>query len=262
MFSRKLEDKIHSIPLKEMDAAVLTYAILDIASENMLNRDRINYAIKLAAYLHRNDYRRNRGPLPKTHYIEHPLRNTLRLMRWGVLDEDIIVASILHDTVEDHGLTIVREFTNHTVDFEDDSKHTVEEDVTVMKLALEYVKNVFGARVAYIVDGVSNRPFVPGLTKNEKRAAYAQHVIESIAQDVAIFWVKLSDFVDNAIGLYHNNISENSGMIAHLALKYAPLVPVFQEIVQRTDMLESTRVEILVQLESGKKRLEELSNAR
>lgn len=262
MFSRKLEDKIHSIPLKEMDAAVLTYATLDIASENMLNRDRINYAIKLAAYLHRNDYRRNRGPLPKTHYIEHPLRNTLRLMRWGILDEDIIVASILHDTVEDHGLTIVREFTVHTVEFEDEKKPTFEENLTVMKLALEYIKNVFGARVAYIVEGVSNQPSTEGMTKNEKRLAYAQHVIESINKDVAIFWVKLSDFVDNAIGLYHNNIIENTAMIAHLALKYAPLVPVFAEKVETVDMIESTRLEILTQLASGKKRLDELSTMK
>lgn len=258
MLNRKLEEKIHSIPLKEMDAAVLTYAILDVSSDKMLNRDRINYAIKLAAYLHRNDYRKNRGPLPKTHYIEHPLRNTLRILRWNFFDEDTIIASILHDTVEDHAITIVREFTLHSVEFNDEKKPTVEELLVVRKLALSFIENVFGKNVAFIVEAVSNLPLPAGLTRDQKRKIYAEHVIEALNKDVRIFWVKLSDFVDNALGLYHNNIDGNIEMVKHLVLKYSPLVPVFKELVLTIPMDVYTRVEIITQLDSGSERLAKL----
>src|SRR5689334_18399095 len=76
----------------------------------------VHKAIYLASYVHQGQTRSNRGPLPRDTYITHPLRNTLRLMRYGVEDADVLVASILHDTVEDHAERIINEVAQWTVE--------------------------------------------------------------------------------------------------------------------------------------------------
>jgi hypothetical protein len=39
--------------------------------------------------------------------------------------------------------------------------------------------------------------------------------------------VKFADFVDNAMGLPHNNVAGNERLVSRLAVKYLPLVDVF-----------------------------------
>ena len=61
-------------------------------------------------------------------YIVHPIDVAMILSRFGITDEDTLVAALLHDVVEDTDTT------------------------------LDDVKEAFGARVAQLVDQVSNKP--------------------------------------------------------------------------------------------------------
>ena len=104
-----IQAKIASLPLKEMEASLLRTAILShIAHSYRLDIDgeyilaQVETAIDIASYAHRSQTRQNRGEMPKVHYVEHPLRNALRALRYGVTsDPATIIAIILHDVVED-----------------------------------------------------------------------------------------------------------------------------------------------------------------
>lgn len=79
-------------------------------------------AFDLASEVHFDDRRRTTGEP----YVNHCMIVASILWKWGA-DEDTIVAGILHDTWEDHP----------------------------DRLSLEKIKEFFGERVAYLVDGVS-----------------------------------------------------------------------------------------------------------
>ena len=51
-----------------------------------------------------------------------------------------------------------------------------------------------------------------------------------------MFLVKLSDFIDNATGLYHNDHPERARKTLQQALKYLPLVPEFEARLDCADV--------------------------
>jgi (p)ppGpp synthase/HD superfamily hydrolase len=78
--------------------------------------DRMDKAIQTAAVYHQNQYRKN--PERKIPYVSHPYAVGLMLMRLGY-PEDVIVAGLLHDTVEDTTLKldeIRKEFGDRVAD--------------------------------------------------------------------------------------------------------------------------------------------------
>lgn len=89
-------------------------------TQNGTGKNRIEEAIEVAAEAHQGQYRKG----TRTPYITHPYAVGLILMEAGC-PEAMIVAGILHDTVEDTDLT------------------------------LEFIQEHFGACVANIVDGCS-----------------------------------------------------------------------------------------------------------
>lgn len=238
---------IHDMPLKEMDGSLLTLNILNgVGAEDVAE---IRHAIELAAYLHRKKTRNERGVMPKDHYIAHPLRNAVRLMRWGCLDKDLLIATILHDTIEDHYDEIL-ELSSISVSAE----MTKEEQ---MKAALGVMTEIFGARVGRALQGVTNPVFAEELTKLEKQQEYRVHVIDAIAdQDVLL--VKLVDLLDNAGSLHHHQHS-NPGMVKSMTGKYFPLVGVFIDEVKKTTLLSTSSIRLAVeQLEKLSDRLSTL----
>jgi (p)ppGpp synthase/HD superfamily hydrolase len=218
-----VKNKLQLLRLKEMDPGSLTLALMSdirtLANDDLLEEKPIFNALHVATFLHRNQTRANRKNLPRTPYIEHPLRNALRLLRWGCTTQDIIVAALLHDTIEDCVDDIILYYigTDPAPLGEQEKR-----DMAVAWMAAE-----FGPEVARIVLAVSNGFTPEGMTKDEKRLAYAKHVAKIIEDDPAVFLVKFSDFVDNALGLYHNNIAGKEAMIAHLAVKYYAVVSIF-----------------------------------
>lgn len=63
--------------------------------------NRIDEALAFASNAHRSQYRRT----TKTPFIIHPLKVFEELRYWGVQDEDTLVASLLHDVLEDTTVT-------------------------------------------------------------------------------------------------------------------------------------------------------------
>lgn len=153
-----------NLRLKEMTPDLLMYEIVSEFPE-------LQETAVLASILHRGDIRSVRGKLPRTHYIEHPYRVTLRLIRWGVIDINVLHAALLHDTFEDHPKDFEKLFG---VD------------------AATYIGLTFGSDVWDVVYAVSNQPGV----------GYHEHVLEAIA-DPRAFIVKLADWTDNALSLHH-----------------------------------------------------------
>lgn len=85
----------------------------------MKDSERVKRAIEIATKAHEGQFRKTGEP-----YIIHPLAVKKILEEWG-MDEDTVIAGILHDTVEDTDLT------------------------------LNDIKKEFGESVAFLVDGVT-----------------------------------------------------------------------------------------------------------
>lgn len=220
---KSVTDRIAKKQLKKLDSSQLTILLQRMVLDQPENFDfsAVQDAIELAAHLHDGQTRANRANLPRTPYIEHPLRNAVRILRWGVKDQDIVIASILHDTVEDCDKRIY-EIVHGTKP----PKDTTEEELR--EVAVAFIEKVFGKEVARIVLAVSNGFLPLGTTREGRYAIYLNHVREAIRDDIAVFIVKLSDFVDNAVGLYHNDFGANREKIVGMATKYLPVVPVFE----------------------------------
>jgi GTP diphosphokinase / guanosine-3',5'-bis(diphosphate) 3'-diphosphatase len=58
--------------------------------------DRIAKAMRLAARAHKGQKRPDGG-----HYLDHPMQIALRMLECGISDPNLIIAALLHDTVED-----------------------------------------------------------------------------------------------------------------------------------------------------------------
>lgn len=162
-------------------------------------------ALALAEELHGDDMRSN-GP-----YVDHLLRCAARLSKYlHVSDPDLLVASLLHDAVEDHEQELAALNTN------------ADASLSMRERALNYLSLRFNERVARIVLGVTNPAFIAE-TKRERDLEYAEHVRAAIT-DYDVFLMKFSDFNDNAIGLHHTH---GARKMVKLAAKYHPLYDVF-----------------------------------
>lgn len=187
--------------------------LLEYSTEETLsveNHQKLVDAIDFATVLHSKQTRRNRDTYQKTPYIEHPLRNTLRLVRWGVTDISVLIASLLHDTVEDCYDVFCTKYLHHK------SANKVLGQFQIS----QYINDMFGDEVTYIIKDVTN----PEFSVENKLAEYQEHVKERIHNNPQTFLVKLSDFVDNACGLYH---STDDVFVTKQIPKYKPVIDIF-----------------------------------
>lgn len=222
--SMETVDILKTMSLKEMDAALLATTLHKEALRRGLNAELISTSIDIASILHAHQMRSNRAGFPKTPYIEHPLRNAVRLIRLGVRDEDLIIGAVLHDTIEDGSAVFVKKYLNKT-------PGTTAENRAKLAAFIEYK---YGRRVREIVESVTNPLEVKPkdgvqLTIPEKLAAYRAHVVPQIKKSPEAYLVKVSDFMDNAGGLYHQDKPGNEGMMRKLSNKYLPLIEDFRE---------------------------------
>lgn len=127
---------------------------------------RVQRAIAVARKAHEGQTRKTGEP-----YIVHPLAVKKILEEWG-MDEDTIIAGILHDTVEDTDLT------------------------------LEDIKKEFGESVAFLVDGVTKLgtardgmrdidTYLPATKDNFLRLMIA------LGDDIRVLIIKLADRLHN-----------------------------------------------------------------
>lgn len=197
------------------------------------DKRRLEDALELAAELHAED-RRVREP-----YLNHLLRVAIRLMKhYDVDDVDVIVAAVLHDTVEDHPAELAGAAAASTADAE-----------AVVNAALAVLAVRFGPRVAELVRAVTNPIYDPARCADEQ---YREHVQTSIAANPWARVIKVSDFTDNGVGVIHTT----GPKVVRIATKYRPMVPVLREMITRSDTPLSARVKqhILGQLDRGEER--------
>jgi (p)ppGpp synthase/HD superfamily hydrolase len=211
--------RIAATPLKEMEASLLARAIVIGAHEAGLGTEVFEEAIAVAAYAHRTQTRQQRGSMPRVHYIEHPLRNAVRLIRYGVTDGDTLLAAILHDTVEDGPQELAMLGGVNPGDIKE-----------AREAALAFISLRFGEAVERAVWAVSNPLLPKDTTKSERIHLYFAHV-KWLTQHARPALVKFTDFVDNAASLHHTVAPEARGKVEHLTRKYAPLVPLFDEVL-------------------------------
>ena len=187
-------------------------------------------ALDLAARLHAGD-RRFREP-----YVNHLLRVAIRIMRYyGVHDVDVLIASLLHDAVEDHPaeLGMLAEGTHGEL----------------TEAALAELARRFNNRVAELVRSVTNPEYDPDRDRHEQ---YRAHVAESLERDPWARVIKVSDFTDNGVGVVHSSPEK----AYYSATKYRPLVPKLRELVGRPDTPLSVEAKdhILDQLDLAEER--------
>ena len=122
-------------------------------------------AINFAAIAHRNQRRKDSA---KTPYINHPIEVMNMLANAGVTDIDILCAAVLHDTIEDVG-------------------------VTYCQLVTE-----FGTNVANIVSECSDDKSLPKVVRKREQIKHAE--MASIGAKL----VKVGDKLSNLSGLDTN----------------------------------------------------------
>ena len=127
---------------------------------------RVQKAVEVATKAHEGQLRKTGEP-----YIVHPLAVKKILEEWG-MDEDTVIAGVLHDTVEDTGLT------------------------------LNDIKQEFGESVAFLVDGVTKLStarngmrdidtYLPATKDNFLRLMIA------LGSDIRVLIIKLADRLHN-----------------------------------------------------------------
>lgn len=135
-------------------------------THSKIDTERIKHAVAVAKDAHDGQYRKTGEP-----YIVHPLAVKKILEEWG-MDEDTIIAGILHDTVEDTSLT------------------------------LEDIRKEFGESVAFLVDGVTKLStarngmrdidtYLPTTRDNFLRLMIA------LGSDIRVLIIKLADRLHN-----------------------------------------------------------------
>jgi guanosine-3',5'-bis(diphosphate) 3'-pyrophosphohydrolase len=122
---------------------------------------RIASAYLTSAEAHRGQYRRSGEP-----YIQHPLA-VARIVADLGLDDVTVAAALLHDAVEDTGIT------------------------------LDDLEEEFGSDVTAIVDGVTKLDRIKFDTKEAQQAASMRKMLVAMAKDLRVLIIKLSDRLHN-----------------------------------------------------------------
>jgi (p)ppGpp synthase/HD superfamily hydrolase len=124
-----------------------------------VSAERLLAAVKFAADQHKAQRRKGADETP---YINHPIEVAESLVRvGGVADEAVILAALLHDTVEDTGA----------------SPETIEQ--------------MFGEQVRGIVDEVTDDKSLPKQERKQKQIEHAPHLSAGAKQ------LKLADKISN-----------------------------------------------------------------
>ncbi len=123
---------------------------------------KVDEAYRFAAEFHRDQKRRSGEP-----YINHPVEVALILAHDLHMDEDVICAALLHDTVEDTPAT------------------------------LEDLVGLFGESVAELVDGVTKLTSIEVDSMDAKQALNLRKMFLAMSRDIRVVIIKLADRLHN-----------------------------------------------------------------
>ena len=128
----------------------------------LLDLGRIRTAFELAASAHENQKRKDGSP-----YVTHTVAAAEIIVDMGGMDEDSIVAALLHDVIED---------TN---------------------ISHEDVQKQFGPSVADLVEGVTKLTRVNYTSREEEQMENTRKMLLAMSKDIRVILIKLADRLHN-----------------------------------------------------------------
>jgi GTP pyrophosphokinase len=179
-------------PLIDDASSRLLTSLSEAAPEAQL--DSVHRALACAITAHDGALRKSGEP-----YVLHPIEVAIILTRMR-LDLDMVVAALLHDVVEDSGVT------------------------------LEEIAKLFGERVARLVDGVTKLGQIPRLgdvdQASRERTAQAESLRKmflAMIDDIGVVLIKLADRLHNMRTLQHMPREKQIRIAQQTMEIYAPL---------------------------------------
>lgn len=146
---------------KKVDHSYEELKALLLASDRDFDMEKIDAAYQFALKSHGDQKRRSGVP-----YILHPVSVAYILVELG-MDTESIVASLLHDVVED------------------------------TPVGLEEIKKLFGIEVANLTDGVTKLGRIPYSSREEQQAENLRKMLIAMADDIRVIIIKLADRLHN-----------------------------------------------------------------
>ena len=195
--------------------------------------------------------------------IVHPLRNAIRIMsrdHFGIRDRpDLVIAAILHDTVEDRAIRwLIDDQSDRSYDADLNSL-SHDQTIDIYAAAFATIAQRYGPQIASHVQYLTREPYPDDfaarhheqLTDKSLRAAKWEFYRDDVQGLFHIFdaggakIVKLSDYVDNFAGAirYH----ENPNSRAKFARKYLSLVPTVRDFVVSSRILPEAKKPYVLQ---------------
>ena len=148
----------------------------------------IEKAYHMASEAHKNQKRKSGEP-----YIIHPLNTAIIIAEIG-MDRDTIIGALLHDAVEDTGMT------------------------------LEMIRAEFGDDVAVLVDGVTKLTELSlAVDKIEEQAENLRKMFIAMAKDIRVVLIKLADRLHNLRTLQYQSERKQYEKARETLDIYAPL---------------------------------------
>ena len=152
-----------------------------------LDLERIRAAYEMARKGHEGQKRKDGSP-----YLTHCVATAEIAVDFG-LDEDSIVAALLHDTIEDTDIT-----------------H-------------EEIERQFGAAVADIVDGVTKLTRVQYTSKEDEQMENLRKMLMAMAKDIRVILIKIADRLHNMRTMAYQSPEKQRSKSLETMEIYAPL---------------------------------------
>ena len=148
---------------------------------------RIRRAYEMAAAAHAPQVRKEGTP-----FIGHPIATASIIVEMG-LDEDSIVAALLHDTIEDSDTTAAD------------------------------IEAAFGASVAAIVEGVTKLSRVQYTSKEEEQMENLRKMLMAMARDIRVIMIKIADRLHNMRTMQYLSPKKQLEKASETMRVYAPI---------------------------------------
>ena len=159
-----------------------------VASYNPdFDEDLLNRAYVYAMHQHRNQKRASGDP-----YFSHPLE-VAAIVTDLKLDQDSVVAALLHDTIED------TDSTRNEID------------------------NMFGANIGGLVEGLTKLKRIDLVSKKTRQGENLRRLLLAVSDDVRVLLVKLADRLHNMRTLHHVKPEKRERISQETMDIYAPL---------------------------------------